>query len=105
MAQNITDAKEEFGKLMANTSLSDYEFVILAKMLGLDGKSLSVKELADMLGFNDKLVKSISKRALYKVKMTAEDQAEFDFLLEKLASTCLPVANVKSLLFNLTGQK
>ena len=76
--------KEDFGKLMVSAGLSDHEFVILAKRLGLDDKPLSLRALAKMFGFDETLTRNIFKRALNRVKMMAEDQGEFDYLFEKV---------------------
>ena len=76
--------KEDFGKLMIHAELSDHEFVILAKRLGLDGKPLSIRALAKMFGFDESLTKTIYNRALNRVRTNSEDQGEFQYLFEKI---------------------
>ncbi len=78
--------KEEFGRLMVEANLSDYEFVVLAKRLGLDDKPMGARAIAKLFGFDDGLVTTIFKRAVYKVKMSAEDQGEFEVLWSVLST-------------------
>ena len=80
-----TEDRKMLMDLLLKTSLTDKEFIILARRYGLDEKEpIKPSQLAQILNMLEFEVRKVSRMALFKLREHATDKDQFDSLIVNL---------------------